>query len=415
MEQKLFYKDVIEGVCKSYQDLLEDLQGQYMYNKYCRSKSYYEIFKQLIFSILIDEEIVLLDADFSDAELKGVLGDITELEYGVEIPKERVLISMEVLQSALQRKNSKWKVTLFTSGTTGLPKKVSHTLTSISRFVKFSEKHKTDTWGFAYNPTHMAGLQVFFQALQNFNPIVRLFGLSRDEILKLIDLNQITNISATPTFYRLLLPADRELHSVRRITSGGEKFDALSLQSLQKMFVNAKITNVYASTEAGTLFAACGDVFTLKEEMRDRVRVIDDELLLHKSLMGYSDGLKFQGDWYETGDLITVITENPFTFKFISRRNEMINVGGYKVNPTEVEEMLRNCPGIEDAFVFGKQNRLLGNLVCCEVVCLNKELTEKAIRTFLSGKLQEFKIPRIIKFVEQLNVTRTGKIARNKK
>ena len=91
----------------------------------------------------------------------------------------------------------------------------------------------------------------------------------------------------------------------------------------------------------------------------------------------------------------------------------MINVGGYKVNPTEVEEVLRSCPGIENAFVFGKQNRVLGSLVCCEVVCLNKELTEKEIRVFLNGKLQEFKIPRVIKFVEQLNVTRTGKIARN--
>ena len=64
--------------------------------------------------------------------------------------------------------------------------------------------------------------------------------------------------------------------------------------------------------------------------------------------------------------------------------------------------------------VFAKENRILGNIICSKVVAIDKAITEKDLRVFLSGRLQEFKIPRIIKFVDKLDMTRTGKIVRNK-
>lgn len=280
--------------------------------------------------------------------------------------------------------------------------------------MKRSEKHASDVWGFCYNPTHMAGLQVFFQALFNQNPIIRLFGLDRDMILSQIGGYQITNLSATPTFYRLLLPVSQILASVQRLTSGGEKFDAKTIAQLQTMFPNAKITNVYASTEAGTLFASQGDLFTIKESITDSVKIVDQELYLHSSLMGQSSAITLQGDWYATGDLIEVITSEPLTFKFLSRKNEMINVGGYKVNPTEVEDVIRQYPDVVDVFVYGKKNSLLGNIICCEIVRSCELVKEPLLREFLRERLQEFKIPRMMKFVEQLQTTRTGKLSRNK-
>lgn len=413
MRDKLFYKDTVEGIQRSYQDLINDLKHKDSYCTYCREKSFYEIFKQIIYSILIDKEIVLLDGDFSESEITNLVGDLSLLELSVPRAIEGDL-SLQTLQQALSRKNGNWRITLFTSGTTGLPKKITHTLSSITRFVKQSDSHHQDIWGFAYNPTHMAGLQVLFQALLNFNSIIRLFGLSRDSVLQLIKKEHVTNISATPTFFRLLLPSDRELPMVNRITFGGEKFDAPTLDSLRQMFKNAKFTNVYASTEAGTLFAANGDVFTLKKDMKGLVRTEQGELYIHRSLIGISENFGLNGDWYATGDLITVVSEEPFSFKFVSRKNEMINVGGYKVNPTEVEETIRTFSGIEDSYVFAKQNRILGNVICADVVCQDQAMTEKELRRFLHSKLQEFKIPRIIRFVDKLEVTRTGKIARNK-
>jgi acyl-CoA synthetase (AMP-forming)/AMP-acid ligase II len=245
----------------------------------------------------------------------------------------------------------------------------------------------------------------------NGNPIIRLFGLSKEHIFNSIDTFSITNISATPTFYRLLLPAKNHFTSVNRITSGGEKFDEKTAEQLKKLFPNAKFTNVYASTEAGTLFASRGNSFSIKPEMKPFVQIQDNELLIHKSLMGKSEFADVE--WYHTGDLVKIVSENPLQFQFISRKNEMINVGGYKVNPEEVEETIRKIEGIQDVRVFAKSNSVFGNIICCEVVKSSDEIDEVSIRSFLQSKLQEFKIPRIIKFTNQVSTTRTGKIKRN--
>lgn len=411
MCDKLFYKDSAERLSVSYSRLLQDIKETDSFKPFCKSHSYYDVFRNIIVSLLVDKEIVLLDSDFSDVEIEKLIGTPSLLgqEVSIDIPSG---ISEENLAGFIRQNASSWRITLFTSGTTGLPKRVSHTFESITRFVRNGDKHQNDVWGFAYNPTHMAGLQVFFQALLNQNPMIRLFGLDKKTIVHEVRENRITNISATPTFYRLLLPAEDACPSVTRITSGGEKFDEHALTLLQEMFPNARITNVYASTEAGTLFASKGNEFTIKEEIEHLIKVEEHELFLHKSLMGESSGLQTEGDWYATGDLIEVTGHSPFTFHFISRKNELINVGGYKVNPIEVEEIIRLCPGVLDVSVYAKKNAILGNVVCCEIVRNSEDMTELFLREFLRDKLQEFKIPRFVKFVANLQTTRTGKISR---
>jgi acyl-CoA synthetase (AMP-forming)/AMP-acid ligase II len=198
------------------------------------------------------------------------------------------------------------------------------------------------------------------------------------------------------------------------LTSGGEKFDSKTLRNLNAMFPNSKIRNIYASTEAGALFSSEGDVFTIKNELSKLIKFINNELYIHHTLLGNSDGLTLLDGWYNTGDIVEIINNNPFKIKFISRKNEMINTGGYKVNPSEIEEVIREIKGVTDAFVFGKKNSLLGSLVFCEVTVSDKLLNEKQIRIFLKDRLQEYKVPRIIKFVDSISITRTGKILRKK-
>ncbi len=205
--------------------------------------------------MLLDEEVILLDSDFTDSELVNLTGHFEYDEFTRPIDRGTVstISSEQELIEKFSPPPENWKITLFTSGTTGTPKKVSHDFKSITRFVRISEHNRKSIWGFAYNPTHMAGIQVFFQALLNGNSIIRLFGLNTDEIYNEIRNNSITHISATPTFYRLLLPCDEAFPSVEKITSGGERFNEKTFNQLEKIFPNAGITNVYASTEAGTL------------------------------------------------------------------------------------------------------------------------------------------------------------------
>lgn len=394
----------------SYKRLLEDLNGVSEYCPYCKSSDYYEVFRHIVLSMLLGREIILLDADFTDEEVARLVGDV-DIRVKGKASLTAHLTEDNFLRELIAKTDT-WQITLFTSGTTGLPKKVSHNYGSIARQVRQDDRHSEDVWGFAYNPTHMAGLQVFLQALFNWNSIVRLFGLDSKEVVKEIHANGISHISATPTFYRLLLPPVDVCPSVSRITSGGERFDEHTLVQLKSLFPNAKFTNVYASTEAGTLFASRGNEFIVREGMTDKMKVEDGELLIHKSLLGNSDSLRVDGEWYHTGDLVEVVSKEPLTFHFVSRNNEMINVGGYKVNPNEVEDRLRECDGVVDAKVYGKANRIMGNIILCDVVRTGSEVSEKAIIENLRKKLQEFKIPRIIRFVEHIDVTRTGKISR---
>lgn len=410
---KVFLKDIDNERLVTWDFLIDDINSTSIYNPYCKSADYYTVFKHIVLSLLIDEEIILLDSDFTESELINLTGHSDYIEFNKPIEKSKVtyLSNQKELLEKLSNASVDWKITLFTSGTTGIPKRVSHNFKSITRFVKVSQRNEKSNWGFAYNPTHMAGIQVFFQALLNGNSIIRLFGLDTKDIYTEIKNNGITHISATPTFYRLLLPCSETFPSVERITSGGEKFNEKTFKQLNQVFPNAKITNVYASTEAGTLFASQNDIFSVQPEFESLIHIENNELLIHRSLMG-NTGTNID-EWYNTGDVIETVSQKPFKFRFVNRKSEMINVGGYKVNPLEVEEAILAFSGINNVRVYSKSNSVLGNIICCEVVTNSSQITESSIRTFLQSKIQEFKIPRIIRFVDELTTTRTGKLKRN--
>ena len=162
------------------------------------------------------------------------------------------------------------------------------------------------------------------------------------------------------------------------------------------------------------MFAAKGDSFQIPEAIKDKFKVVDDELLIHKSLLGSSDSFKFTDDYYHSGDLIEWVNESQGLFRFKSRKNELINVGGYKVNPGEVEIAIMDIDGVKQAMVYGKANSILGNVLCAEVVLESgAELKEQDIKKVLAAQLQNFKIPRRFKFVEEISLTRTGKLKRS--
>lgn len=407
-----FFIDSTVNFKVTWDQLVKEVTESTSYNPYCYNKDYYEVFKQLVISLLYDEEIILLDSDFSEEELLKLTGisEFSKNEKILNVFNRFNISNKKDLIHQLQGPKTNWSISLYTSGTTGLPKKVTHKFETIARFVKKSDKNAKNIWGFAYNPTHMAGIQVFLQAVLNGNSIIRLFNLPQNKVYSEIENYCITNISATPTFYRLLLPHNNIYPTVNHITSGGEKFDERTINHLTHIFPNASITNVYASTEAGALFASTGNNFYIKPEYHNLIKIDDNELLIHMSLVGETE-TKFDS-WYRTGDIIEIISENPITFRFLSRKNEMINVGGYKVNPSEVEDSIRNIQGINDVRVYAKKNSVLGNIICCEIVRTDNKLKETDIRAYLQTKLQEYKIPRMIIFVDEIATTRTGKIKR---
>ena len=397
-----------QGECISYGELIAKINTMDYYYPKFKGASLSDFWTNLIIGLICNKPVILLDSDISESELDCSTSSNINKRSSVSKP---IIGNFSQLLSLVE--DSESEITIFTSGTTGQPKEVKHSIKSLSRAVKKDDKFKDNVWGFAYNPTHMAGLQVFFQAFCNENTLINIFNKERQYIFNCIREFNITHISATPTFYRLLLPYEESYGSVRRITLGGEKSGENLYKSIKQIFPNAKITNVYASTEAGTLFASQGDNFKIPDAIRDKFKVVEDELFIHKSLLGKSASFKLDGEYYASGDLIEWIDKKEGLFRFKSRKNELINVGGYKVNPTEVEEVLRGINGIIDAHVFGKSNSVLGNVLCADIVREDKfSLIEMEIRNELKDKLQDFKIPRRIKFVKSLSVTRTGQMSR---
>lgn len=393
----------------TYDDLFKAISGSGTYYPLYRTKELFPYFANLIKALAAGMPLTLVDSDINASEIDGV----NESDINVErsfTPKS--YLNMEDVVAALQQ--SKSEITIFTSGTTGQPKKVVHSVATLTRAVRLGEKYSGQIWAYAYNPTHMAGLQVFFQAFENQNTLVNVFGKTREVVYHQIVDKQITHISATPTFYRLLLPYEKSYDSVIRVTLGGEKSDQHLYDAIRQIFPNAKINNVYASTEAGSLFAAKGDCFQIPEAIRDKFKVVDDELLIHKSLLGSSESFKFTDDFYHSGDLIEWVDKESGLFRFKSRKNELINVGGYKVNPGEVEDAIMAMDGVCQALVYGKTNSILGNVLCADVQLEDGfTLTELDIKKQLASQLQDFKIPRRIKFVEEMSLTRTGKLKRS--
>ena len=403
--------EAVSGDKYYWTDIVKKISEKSRFNPFAQCNSPWEVYLQLITSLIIDEPVVLFDADFSEQELE---------EIGIEkyIGKEKKSYDSKnipgVFNDFLEGLNNlqSWSVTLFTSGTTGQPKKITHNFQSITRGIRVSDKYRKHVWGWAYNSSHMAGIQVFFQALLNKNTLVSLFNKPKQDILFSLTKHQVSHLSATPTFYRMLLPIDKPIYNVQNITFGGERMDENLRIELEKKFPEAKFRNVYASTESGSLFSSEGAYFKVSDRFKDLIKIENNELCLHKKLLGKSEILSESDSWYKTGDLVDFSSDNPKLFKFLSRKNEMINVGGYKVNPYEVEEQLNAYDGVKKSIVYGKKNPVLGNIVLAEVETSNVDISEKNLRDYLERRLQPFKVPRMIKFVEEIKLTRTGKVSR---
>jgi acyl-coenzyme A synthetase/AMP-(fatty) acid ligase len=302
---------------------------------------------------------------------------------------------------------SEGRIILHTSGSSGVPKRVQHRIAALGRSVVVSPRHQAAVWALAFNPTHIAGVQVVLQAWANGNPVVNLWGVSPAEAVSRCRQWGVTHVSATPTFYRLLLAEGAELPAVKSLTVGGEPAEEALLERLRQHFPGARIHNVYASTEAGMVLAGEGLDFEIPADKADRVAIRDGRLWIHRSQLGefgQVDG------WYDTGDRVEPVAGSPGRFRIVGRERREINVGGEKVDPAEVERHLLAHPGVVLARVFGRSNSVTGALLAAEVVPRDPQVDEATLRQYLAARLRAPQVPRLIRLVSELELTRTGKV-----
>lgn len=292
--------------------------------------------------------------------------------------------------------NNKENITFTTSGTTGDPKQITHTYNNLIKNIKFKKELKNSVWGLTYDWRKIAGSQVILQSYLNEGKVVNLFKKSYSEIINLIEEYKITHISATPTFYRLL--GNVIFENVKQVTLGGEVVNSNVISHIEKVFPNAKITNIYALTEFGTLFTSNKDYFELSEKISIFVKIENNTIFV-----------KQNDEWVDTGDLVEWLDETKF--KIIGRETNMINVGGVKVNPIKVEEIINELEYVSNSIVYGKENSVMGMIVVADIV-LNRNIVVKQIKNDLIKKLNQYEIPLKINIVDELHINSNGKVIR---
>ena len=420
-ERRAFLINALSGECVTYGELLARLNAvPATALTLCQPASSRDALLQVSAAIAAGFDLVLFDRSLAASEVLALGFHPSQVNQPVLVGQSAT-VTREGLHK-LVTGGSHARLGLFTSGSTGLPKLVWQGVANLARAVRVSPRNEEAVWALAYSPTHVAGIQVYLQALANGCTLVDVFGLDRVSVLAALERHKVTHISATPSFYRLLLPMDRPLAHVRSVTLGGESADAWLLQKLAILFPQARLHNVYASTEAGTLLVADGDVFAISPGLEGKVVLRDGRIHVHHSLLGEfvqtgdlpQEGAKStkSDEWYDTGDVIEVVKAEPLRFRIVARQRDWVNVGGSKVNPHEVEAVLGEHPDVAQVRVLGRKNSVLGQILCAEVVCRNPAVTEAELRSFAASRLQPHKIPRSIRFVDNIARTRTGKVSR---
>lgn len=409
----IFFVDEARKYNISYEKLINLIANKRSIKRYIRSADTFEIFLELTAALFYGKDVELLDKDFSDVELQSFGLDSKGLHYEYLLAEKcPQIVTMDLLLRKIMNNADKVQIGIYTSGTTGKPKKFTHFVYSLLRNIKVSDVHSNDIWGLAYNPTHFAGLQVFLQALMNKNPIINIFDSNRELANGILDRYECTNISATPTYYRNFIFSDMKPNDkIKGVTFGGERISSEIMALASKKFPNAKIRNIYASTEIGSLLSGNGEYFSIPKHLKSKIMISRDKhLLIHRSLVDFID---MKQEWYDTNDIVELKDDD--TFKILSRDSDFINVGGYKVNPVEVEEVIASLPEVMDVVVYGRDNKVTGKIVAADIK-LNYGYTEanmkKHLYQELKTKLQPFKIPRIIRIVDEIRENRSGKKVR---
>jgi len=302
---------------------------------------------------------------------------------------------------------------IFSSGSTGLPKLSLHQWKSLQEAASFATELESKHWLLTYGATTFAALQVILSANLSSGKIFPILPNMEETCLLIVE-QKIDVISATPSFWKKLIstwPQDLPFPQLAQATSGGEAVDQKTLDLISSKFNPEQLTHIYASSEAGSCIVVSDRKAGFPSSKISRsnkdveLKIIENELWVRSPRQRTEE----QGNWYNTRDLVKQEGSRIF---FVGRADGLINVGGNKVMPEEVEDLLISHPCVHEAVVYSIKNPIVGNLVAAQVVLessIDPDITEQNLKDFLSQRLESFKIPRKILFVNTIEISPSGK------
>jgi len=319
---------------------------------------------------------------------------------------------------------------LFTSGTTGAPKIAVHDLAGLTDAITV-DFNLTDpiVWATFYDTRRFGGLQMLLRALTGGHSMMMTSPSEpMDDFIARLAPSGLTHLAGTPSHWRSALRRKaQDLLRPRYVRLSGEIADQSVLDSLARAFPGAAIGHAYASTEAGVRFEVNDGLAGFPAAYLNRagpvqLQVREGSLRLrspraaHLYLGDESRAVADADGFVDSGDLIEQRGDRLY---FAGRANGVINVGGLKVHPEEVEAVINQCPAVQISLVKSRNSPITGALVAAEVVLANPDADgeqTKAVRQSIlvacRSALAAHKVPTSIRFVDDLPITASGKLER---
>jgi acyl-coenzyme A synthetase/AMP-(fatty) acid ligase len=343
-------------------------------------------------------------------------------------------VAAQPAPASLQRRateTTEW--ILLTSGTTGVPKLVVHSFGSLAGALpRHPPSIKPMVWSTFYDIRRYGGLQIYLRAVLAGSPLLlSSAGEPPREFLARAGAAGVTHISGTPSHWRrALMSGETALISPEYVRLSGEVADQPVLDSLRAAYPHARIAHAFASTEAGVAFDVNDGLAGFPESLIGNstngidLKVQDGTLWIRsqRNAARYlgSAQVPIVGEegYVDTGDLVE-LTNGRFYFR--GRKGGVINVGGLKVYPEEVESVLNADPRVRMSLVKARRNPLTGSLVVAEVVLADNATSvdagtaDKIKSELLSAcrsTLAAHKVPAQLRFVPALELSGAGKLVR---
>jgi len=311
---------------------------------------------------------------------------------------------------------------LATGGTTGTPKLVLHDLTALLATVPVKDGTARRTMPLM-RFDHIGGLDMAWRALAGRQVLVAPPAeLTPEAVAATIARHRVEILPATPSFLNLLLLAGvhrtHDLSSLRVVPYGAEPMPAGLLARLQAALPAVEFVQRFGTSETGALPVRdeAGGLLLRENRAGYAWKVAEGELWVSGPavalgyLAGDATGFDTAG-WFRTGDLAEQRSDG--TIRVLGRREQMINVGGEKVMPGEVEGVLLGHPLVADCRVVAEPNALLGQVVAAEIVWNGPEAdavaVKRALHEFAAPVLARHKLPAVVRLVTFVGTTRNQK------
>lgn len=291
---------------------------------------------------------------------------------------------------------------LFSSGSTGTPKAILHDFERVA--AKFEQPRRAQVAICFLMLDHFGGVNTLLAITSSLGTVVTVSDRSVKGVCEAIERNGVELLPTTPSFLNMLVRSDahkkHDLSSLRTISYGTEVMPQPTLDRLASAFPDVKLQQTYGLSELGVLRSQSrpdgslwvrigGDGFELK--------VVDDVLWIRSafSMLGYLNAPSPFDDegWFCTQDKVEVDGE---WLRILGRTTDLINVGGQKVYPAEVEDVILELDGVTDVAVHAESHNLLGAIIVARVTATTGESQaelKRRVRKHCASKLAPFKVP----------------------